>query len=34
MSPSAFHRHFGAVTAMSPVQFQKCIRLQNARYLP
>jgi AraC-like DNA-binding protein len=33
MSPSAFHRHFRAVTAMSPVQFQKCIRLQNARSL-
>jgi len=33
MSPSAFHRHFRAVTAMSPVQFQKCIRLQTARSL-
>jgi AraC-like DNA-binding protein len=33
LSPSAFHRHFRAVTAMSPVQFQKCIRLQNARSL-
>jgi transcriptional regulator GlxA family with amidase domain len=33
MSPSAFHRHFRTVTTMSPVQFQKCIRLQNARSL-
>ena len=33
MSESAFHRHFRAVTAMSPVQFQKRIRLQNARSL-
>jgi AraC-like DNA-binding protein len=33
MSPSAFHRHFRAVTAMSPVQFQKRIRLQEARTL-
>jgi transcriptional regulator GlxA family with amidase domain len=33
MSPSAFHRHFRAVTAMSPVQFQKCTRLQTARSL-
>ena len=31
MSPSAFHRHFRAVTAMSPLQFQKRIRLQQAR---
>lgn len=31
MSPSAFHRHFRAVTAMSPLQFQKRIRLQAAR---
>ena len=31
MSPSAFHRHFRAVTAMSPLQFQKRIRLQHAR---
>jgi AraC-like DNA-binding protein len=31
MSPSAFHRHFRAVTAMSPLQFQKSIRLQQAR---
>jgi transcriptional regulator GlxA family with amidase domain len=33
MSPSAFHRHFRAVTTMSPVQFQKRIRLQRARSL-
>jgi transcriptional regulator GlxA family with amidase domain len=31
MSPSAFHRAFHAVTAMSPIQYQKCIRLQEAR---
>jgi len=31
MSPSAFHRSFAAVTAMSPIQFQKRIRLQEAR---
>ncbi|TGG95435.1 AraC family transcriptional regulator [Natronospirillum operosum] len=33
MSTSAFHRHFKAVTAMSPLQFQKTIRLQEARRL-
>jgi AraC-like DNA-binding protein len=33
MSSSAFHRHFRAVTAMSPLQFQKRIRLQQARSL-
>jgi AraC-like DNA-binding protein len=31
MSPSAFHRHFRAVTNMSPLQYQKRIRLQEAR---
>jgi AraC-like DNA-binding protein len=31
MSPSAFHRAFHAVTAMSPIRFQKSIRLQEAR---
>ncbi|PZG24132.1 AraC family transcriptional regulator [Micromonospora craterilacus] len=31
MSVSAFHRNFHAVTAMSPIQFQKQIRLQHAR---
>jgi len=33
MSPSAFHRHFRDVTTMSPLQFQKRIRLQEARSL-
>ncbi|HWG23291.1 AraC family transcriptional regulator [Actinospica sp.] len=33
MSVSAFHRNFQAVTAMSPIQFQKHIRLQAARLL-
>lgn len=33
MSTSAFHRHFRAVTALSPLQFQKRIRLQEARSL-
>jgi AraC-like DNA-binding protein len=31
MSTSSFHRHFRAVTAMTPIQFQKQIRLQEAR---
>ena len=31
MSPTSFHRHFRAATAMSPLQYQKQIRLQNAR---
>ena len=31
MSVSAFHRNFAAVTALSPIQFQKQIRLQEAR---
>jgi AraC-like DNA-binding protein len=31
MSMSSFHRHFRAVTAMTPIQFQKQIRLQEAR---
>jgi len=30
-SVSAFHRHFKAVTALSPVQYQKRIRLYHAR---
>jgi AraC-like DNA-binding protein len=34
MSVSAFYRNFQAVTAMSPIQFQKQIRLQQARLLP
>ena len=33
MSASTFHRHFKAVTAMSPLQYQKQIRLQEARRL-
>ncbi len=33
MSASALHRHFRAVTAMSPLQFTKRIRLQEARAL-
>ena len=33
MSTSAFYRNFQAVTAMSPIQFQKQIRLQEARLL-
>jgi AraC-like DNA-binding protein len=33
MSVSAFHRNFQAVTAMTPIQFQKQIRLQEARLL-
>ena len=31
MSASAFHRHFKAVTAMSPIQYQKQLRLHVAR---
>jgi AraC-like DNA-binding protein len=31
MSASSFHRHFRAVTAMTPIQYQKQIRLQQAR---
>jgi AraC-like DNA-binding protein len=33
MSVSRFHHHFKAVTAMSPLQFQKRLRLQEARRL-
>ncbi|HEX4779895.1 MAG TPA: AraC family transcriptional regulator [Usitatibacter sp.] len=33
MSTSSFHEHFRAVTAMSPLQFQKRLRLQEARAL-
>ncbi|MFT3784846.1 MAG: AraC family transcriptional regulator [Tepidisphaeraceae bacterium] len=33
MSVSSFHAHFKAVTAMSPLQFQKQLRLQEARRL-
>lgn len=31
MSVSSFHRHFKAVTSMSPLQYHKQIRLQQAR---
>jgi len=33
MSPASFHRHFKAATAMSPLQYQKNMRLQEARRL-
>jgi AraC-like DNA-binding protein len=33
LSVSAFHRHFKAVTALSPVQYQKHVRLLHARSL-
>src|SRR6266487_2839922 len=33
MSVSSFHHDFKAVTAMSPLQFQKQLRLQEARRL-
>lgn len=33
MSPSSFHQHFKALTAMSPLQFQKQLRLLEARRL-
>jgi AraC-like DNA-binding protein len=33
MSPATFHRHFKAATAMSPLQYQKNLRLQEARRL-
>jgi AraC-like DNA-binding protein len=33
MSVSSFHHHFKAATAMSPLQFQKQVRLQTARQL-
>jgi AraC-like DNA-binding protein len=33
MSTSAFHRNFHAVTALSPIQFQKQIRLQKSRLM-
>lgn len=31
MSPASFHRHFKAVTSMSPLQYQKRLRLLMAR---
>jgi AraC-like DNA-binding protein len=33
MSTASLHRHFKAVTAMSPLQYQKQVRLQEARRL-
>jgi AraC-like DNA-binding protein len=33
MSAATFHRHFRAATAMSPLQYQKTLRLQQARTL-
>jgi len=33
MSASGFHHHFRAITAMSPLRFQKQLRLQEARQL-
>ncbi|HTT22762.1 MAG TPA: AraC family transcriptional regulator [Candidatus Sulfotelmatobacter sp.] len=33
MSVSSFHEHFKAVAAMSPLQYQKVLRLQEARRL-
>ncbi|WP_079997993.1 AraC family transcriptional regulator [Pseudomonas syringae] len=33
MSPSTFRQHFRAVTGMSPLQYQKQLRLQAARHL-
>ncbi|MER9250376.1 AraC family transcriptional regulator [Mesorhizobium sp. M0598] len=33
MSSAAFYRHFKAATAMSPIQYQKQIRLLEARHL-
>jgi AraC-like DNA-binding protein len=33
MSPSSFHHHFKAVTSMSPLQYQKQLRLLEARRL-
>ncbi|HET6765580.1 MAG TPA: AraC family transcriptional regulator [Longimicrobiaceae bacterium] len=33
MSPSSFHQHFKAVTSLSPLRFQKQLRLMEARRL-
>ncbi len=33
MSPASLHRHFKAATAMSPLRYQKALRLQEARRL-
>ena len=33
MSPASFHRHFKSATAMSPLRYQKTLRLHEARRL-
>ena len=33
LSVSSFHHHFKRVTAMSPLQYQQALRLQEARRL-
>jgi transcriptional regulator GlxA family with amidase domain len=33
MSPSTFRQHFREITGMSPVQYQKQLRLQEGRQL-
>jgi AraC-like DNA-binding protein len=33
MSPSTFRQHFRSITGTSPLQFQKQLRLQEARQL-
>lgn len=33
MSPSTFRQHFRAITGTSPLQYQKQLRLQEARQL-
>jgi AraC-like DNA-binding protein len=33
MSASSFHEHFKSVTSMSPLHYQKVLRLQEARRL-
>jgi len=33
MSPSSFHEHFKRITTLSPLQYQKLLRLQEARRL-
>jgi AraC-like DNA-binding protein len=33
MSPSSFHQHFKALTSMTPLQYQKQLRLVEARRL-
>ena len=33
MSPATFHRHFKAITGMAPIQYQKQLRLHEARRL-